>query len=388
MDRWVEIDIDWFGDPPWDGPIRRVRRAHRAAARRRRPGAPRRLLQHRLAGRPRDRVDRPARAAAAAPLATLRPLGGADATRDLRDFLDAAARRSAAAAGVADLRLGVLVAGPRRGRGAARHGERCTTCTPTGTIDILSCTRSTSPRCPGPDLDPRVPHARGRPSVCDPARTASGPRASPSPSSSAPSGVPSQAILGLDLIHLRDGFLGPLLYTRVGPYGTVASDDPDENRTWTDAVARLFRACKEARPDGARDGLLERASAAPPSGCPAASTSRPSSPTARSTSSSTRPGVAPGRTGGTTLEGLDVPATPTCSATAPRSAAATQPGRARRPPCRQYNLIETWDGWEPWDTLHDMPGKLEWAMLGVLACRRPRRRRGAASSRRAATSAG
>ena len=41
-----------------------------------------------------------------------------------------------------------------------------------------------------------------------------------------------------------------LLYTRVGPYGTSAADDPEENRTWTEAVRRLFRACKEARPEG------------------------------------------------------------------------------------------------------------------------------------------
>ena len=163
--------------------------------------------------------------------------------------------------------------------------------------------------------------------------------------------------LGLDLIHLRDGFFGPLLYTRVGPYGTVASADPDENRTWTDAVRRLFRACKEAHPDGLVMAYSSGIS-----------------------------GTAEWLTGCVDLEAivadgaLDIFIDQTWGgawqdwwddtwkgwtfqlAYLLGHGAQIRGGNERRSaPCRQYNLIETWDGWEPWDTLHDTPGKLEWA---------------------------
>src|SRR6516164_10319379 len=108
MDRWVEIDIDWFGDPPWDRTVDEfVERT-----------LPLFAGEHALrgvcfnvgwladlvtewTGRPDQRL--PLRSRRFARWARL-------SYEDLRRFL-ADLRRSAAAAGIPDLKLGVLVAG-------------------------------------------------------------------------------------------------------------------------------------------------------------------------------------------------------------------------------------------------------------------------------------
>jgi hypothetical protein len=351
MDRWVEIDIDWFGDPPWDRTIDEfVTRT-----------LPLFSGEHELrgvcfnvgwladlvtewTGRPDQRL--PLRSRRFARWARL-------SYEDLRRFLEEM-RRSAAAAGIDDLKLGVLVAG---------LGEVVAPPVTGSMYDLFSDWHDRHPELypldisplPGPDLDPRVPmRADDHAYATRPNGIAEG---EPFPEFFGGQWGSVAGFLGLDLIHLRDGFLGPLLYTRVGPYGTTASADAHENRTWTDAVRRLFRACKESHPDGLVMAYSSGIS-----------------------------GTAEWLTGCVDLEAivadgaLDIFIDQTWGgawqdwwddtwkgwtfqlAYLLGHGAQIRGGNERRAtPCRQYNLIETWDGWEPWDTLHDTPGKLEWA---------------------------
>jgi len=271
---------------------------------------------------------------------------------DLRRFL-AGLRAEATAVGI-DLRLGVLIAG---------LGEVVAPPVTGSMYDLFTNWYERHPELypldisplPGPDLDPRVPlHADDYPYPTRPQGIREG--------EAFPDFFGAQwgslaAFLDLDLIHLRDGFLGPLLYTRVGPYGNVAADDPDENRTWTDAVCRLIRACKEARPDGLVMAYSSGIS-----------------------------GTAEWQVGCVDLEAvvadgaLDIFIDQTWGgawqdwwddhwkgwtfqlAYLLGHGVQLRSGNAQRTqPCRHYHLIETWDGWEPWDTLNDTPGKLAWA---------------------------
>ena len=57
------------------------------------------------------------------------------------------------------------------------------------------------------------------------------------------------AFTGFDAILLRDGFTGPMIYTRNGPYGTRAPSDPVQVAAFSDAVRALYRDVKQAAPD-------------------------------------------------------------------------------------------------------------------------------------------
>ena len=355
MDRWVEIDIDWFGDPPWDGRIAEF------VARTRPLWSPDQELQGvcfnigwladlvtEWTGRPEQKL--PLRSRRFARWAALGYV-------DLRRFL-AEVRTASAAAGVPNLRLGVLVAG---------LGEVVAPPVTGSMYDLFSDWHDRHPELypldisplPGPDLDPRVPMRRDDyPYATRPGGIRDG---EPFPEFLGAQWGAVARFLGLDLIHFRDGFLGPLLYTRVGPYGTTASADPAENRTWTDAVRRIFRSAKEAHPEGLVMAYSSGIS-----------------------------GTAEWMTGCVDLEAivadgaLDIFVDQTWGgawqdwwddlwkgwtfqlAYLLGHGAQIRGGNMTRRtdlggPCRQYKLIETWDGWEPWDTLHDVPGKLEWA---------------------------
>ncbi|MCC7446111.1 MAG: hypothetical protein IT324_01780 [Anaerolineae bacterium] len=169
--------------------------------------------------------------------------------------------------------------------------------------------------------------------------------------------------LGINVLHLRDGMTGPLVYTRVGPFGASIPDDADW-QAWTQAVTDLYRMIKTANPATFLIGYSSAISA-----------------------------TAEWRVGGVDLEALVVDGAIDAWVDQTWGGAwqdwwhqlwkgwtfqlgnllghraqieagnikrlQNQPGAS---PCRHYNLIETWDGWEPWDTLHQVPDKLRWAM--------------------------
>lgn len=352
MDRWLEIDIDWFGPPPC--PERIDEFCERVAPLLARATGDRGVILNvgwladiitEWRGDPDQAI----------PLRSRRYERWQRTTyADLRDFVSAL-KAGLAAHGIDGALIGVFIAGlghvvwpPESGTlydlysdWSERHPELYP-------LDIS--------RLPGPDLDPRVPL-----------------RADDYPYAALPNGVSEgmsfgsllaaqwgavSRFVGLDVIHLRDGFWGPLLYSRLGPFGLTASPDPAENESWTHAVTDLVREVKLANPDA----LVMAYSSAVSQ-------------------------TAEWRVGCVDMEAvvadgyLDIWIDQTWGGAwqdwwddhwkgwtfqfanllghgVPLRAA----NHRRASPCRHYKLIETWDGWEPWDTIHRTPGKLEWAI--------------------------
>lgn len=164
--------------------------------------------------------------------------------------------------------------------------------------------------------------------------------------------------LKVDVIHFRDGFLGPAIYEMVGPFGERGPSDPALAAEWSRELVGFFQAAKAANPDC----LVMLYSSA------------------RSAVGEYRVGcfdlaavVASG--------GIDVWIDQTWAGAwqdwwthefrgwtfqlanlIAHHAMVVAGNRSRSVPCRHYHLIETWDAWEPWDTLHQTPMKLRWGM--------------------------
>ena len=353
MDRWLEIDLDWFGPPPcrdliaeftqrvaplwagatgWRGVVLNI--GWLADIVTEWTGDPEQRLP--LRSRRYRRLSR-------------------TSYGELRQFI-ADLKESAARRGAPDLKVGVLIAGlgnvvSPRDTGAMydlysnwydRHPELYP-------LDISDL--------PGPDLDLRVPlRADDYPYATRPAGASEGETYGDLLGDQWGS---VSRFLGLDLIHLRDGFWGPLLYSRRGPYGEKASADPAENQSWTTALIRLIRSVKQANPDA----LVMAYS----SGISNTAEWRVGCIDIRQIVADGALDIWIDQTWGgawqdwwddwwkgwtyqyANLLGHGVPL---------REGNQSRPGS----PCRHYKLIETWDGWEPWDTLHRTPGKLIWGI--------------------------
>ena len=164
--------------------------------------------------------------------------------------------------------------------------------------------------------------------------------------------------LEVDAVHFRDGFLGRAIYEMVGPFGEKGPAKPADFDAWSRELVAFFTAAKAANPS-----CLVMAY------------------------SSARSAVGEYRVGCFDLEalvasgGIDVWIDQTWGGAwqdwwthefrgwtfqlanlIAHHVMVVAGNRRRTTPCRHYHLIETWDAWEPWDTLHQTPMKLRWGM--------------------------
>ena len=211
-DRWLEMDLTWFDPtPPFDPQLDvAVRPSRTAAARRHRPT--RDLLQPRLADRPRHGVDRRPGAADPDPQPANGDVGGRRRTGGWPSSWPTSERCRAARPRRRRVRYPVRRLGPR---GVATRAEdlrlrqRLVRPSPRVVRGAQVVHRHARPA-------PGQPAPRRRLSVCHGARRAS-PRAPAFADLFGAQWASFAEFTGFDAILLRDGFCGPMIYTRNGP---------------------------------------------------------------------------------------------------------------------------------------------------------------------------
>jgi hypothetical protein len=163
------------------------------------------------------------------------------------------------------------------------------------------------------------------------------------------------SFLEIEVLHLRDGWFGPMIYRRSGYYGIRASADPLENATWSAALAEVCSKIKIEKPE---TFLMLYSSALGANvenliGC-----------------IDMEQVVAGGNVdafidqswGGAWQDWWPMQSLGWTFQLQNILSHAAELRRGLDTKTRHYYLIETFDGWEPWDTLHRTPQKLQWAI--------------------------
>lgn len=162
-------------------------------------------------------------------------------------------------------------------------------------------------------------------------------------------GALSKAV-GINALVLRDGMWGQVEYSETGPYGTCGSSNPADMSRWSNWTSSLIRETKQANPQCLVIGYSTAASA-----------------------------VSEWRLDGFDLEQiakegfLDAWIDQSWGAVWGENESNYQLGctfqlayillhaaQLAHTPVRHYVLIATWDAWEPWDTIHAVPYKMQW----------------------------
>ncbi len=208
----------------------------------------------------------------------------------------------------------------------------------------------------GPGIDPRVPlHADSNPYATRPDGLAEG---EPFPAFFADQWRSLLEMVPFSLLHLRDEFTTPMHAGRMDHDGGSTPATQAEIDGWTDGVVALTVAIKRAAPDTL---LILYSSGLGPTA------------DLRFGRLDTHRLVAAGAVdvwieqtwGGAWQDWWDAGWagwTFQLAYLLQRGAIIADADRERATPCRRWKLVQALDGWEPYDTFHDYPGKLRWGI--------------------------
>lgn len=165
--------------------------------------------------------------------------------------------------------------------------------------------------------------------------------------------------VGFDLLLMRDETTTPVHAGRISFEGTSAVTTPEAVDDWTSALVDVTRAIKRAAPD---TWLCLYSSGLSPT----VETRYGRLDIVRVVAEGMIDGWVDQTWGGAWQDWWDAGWqgwTFQLSNLLARAALIAEGNRARRDAgCRHYPLIQLLDGWEPYDTLHDYPGKLVWGI--------------------------